>query len=62
MKTDTPRQQSLRRQLSLRRTLLFTAIGVVLAFALALSSLARAALAALERLRHHHPRRKGSSC
>lgn len=59
MKTDTTRQ------LSLRRTLLFTAIGVVLAFALALSSLARAAraaLAALERLRHHHPRRKGSSC
>lgn len=47
------------RQLSLRRTLLFTAIGVVLAFALALSSLA---LAALERLRHRHTRRKGSSC
>lgn len=56
MKTDTTRQ------LSLRRTLLFTAIGVVLAFALALSSLARAALAALDRLRHHHTRRKGSSC
>lgn len=56
MKTDTTRQ------LSLRRTLLFTAIGVVLAFALALSSLERAALAALERLRHRHTRRKGSSC
>lgn len=53
MKTDTTRQ------LSLRRTLLFTAIGVVLAFALALRSLARAAL---ERLRHRHTRRKGSSC
>lgn len=52
MKTDTTRQ------LSLRRTLLFTAIGVVLAFALALSSLARAALAVLERLRHRHTRRK----
>lgn len=56
MKTDTTRQ------LSLRRTLLFTAIGVVLAFALALSSLARAALTALERLRYRHTRRKGSSC
>lgn len=56
MKTDTTRQ------LSLRRTLLFTAIGVVLAFALALSSLARAALATLERLRHRHTRRKESSC
>lgn len=56
MKTDTTRQ------LSLRRTLLFTAIGVVLAFALALSSLARAALAALDHLHHCFTKRKGSSC
>lgn len=56
MKTNTTRP------LSLRRTLLFTAIGVVLAFALALSSLARATLTMLDHFRHRYLIRKGSSC
>lgn len=56
MKNDTARQ------LSLRRTLLFSAIGVVLAFALVLSSLTRAALTMLDHFRHRYLIRKGSSC
>ena len=56
MKKDTTRT------LSLRRTLLFTAIGVVLALALALSSLTRATLTMLDHFRHRYLIRRGSSC
>lgn len=48
MKTDTTRT------LSLRRTLLFTAIGVVLAFALALSSITRFLFTQFNRILSHH--------
>lgn len=56
MKTDTTRQ------LSLRRTLLFSAIGLVLAIALAAEYLTRAGLATLDHLHHCFTKRKGSSC
>lgn len=47
--------------LGLRRTLLFTAIGIVLAAALAVSSLARASFTLAGRLSHCRQERKALS-
>lgn len=50
------------RPLTLRRTLLFSVIGIILTIALAADYLTHAGLATLDHLHHCFTKRKGSSC